>query len=69
MANRSTSAQCLLRLLGCCFALALTNLFSLPASGMLVSYSGSFEDDGSMNDLDADDHEDSEEPATSAIRR
>ena len=55
MANRSTSAQCLLRLLGCCFALALTNLFSLPASGMLVSYSGTFEDDGSMNDLDADD--------------
>ena len=55
MANRSNSAHCLLRLLGCCFALALTNLFSLPASGMLVSYSGTFEDDGSMNDLDADD--------------
>jgi hypothetical protein len=55
MANRSNSAQCLLRLLGCCFALALTNLFSLPASGMLVAYSGTFEDDGSMNDLEADD--------------
>ncbi|MCH8891533.1 MAG: PEP-CTERM sorting domain-containing protein [Myxococcales bacterium] len=55
MANRSNPAQGLLRLLGCCFALALTNLFSLPASGMLVSYSGTFEDDGSMNDLDADD--------------
>ena len=33
-------------MLGCCFALALTNLFSLPASGMLVSYSGSFDDLG-----------------------
>lgn len=55
MANRSNSAQGLLRLLGCCFALALTNLFSLPASGMLVSYSGTFEDDGSMPDSESDD--------------
>lgn len=55
MANRSNPAQGLLRLLGCCFALALTSLFSLPASGMLVSYSGSFEDDGSIPDNEPDD--------------
>ncbi|MCH7644414.1 MAG: PEP-CTERM sorting domain-containing protein [Myxococcales bacterium] len=55
MASRSNSAQCLLRLLGCCFALALTNLFSLPASGMLVAYSGTFEDDGSNPDNEPDD--------------
>lgn len=55
MANRSNSAQCLLRLLGCCFALTLTNLFSLPASGMLVAYSGTFEDDGSNPDNEPDD--------------
>ena len=55
MASRSNSAHCLLRLLGCCFALTLTNLFSLPASGMLIAYSGTFEDDGSNPDNEPDD--------------
>ena len=54
MADRSNSQQCLLRLTGCCFALALTSLFPLPASA-LVSFSGIFADDGSGGDTAEDD--------------
>ena len=62
MAKRANSPQCLLRLLGCCFALASTCLFSLPASAILVAYSGSFEDDGSVPDLDPDDFKVTNDP-------
>ncbi len=52
MVNQSNGS--LLRLMGCCFALALTSLFPLPASA-LVSFSGTFADDGSGGDSFEDD--------------
>ncbi len=54
MAKRANSPQCLLRLLGCCFALALSCLFSLPAAALPVSFSGSFEDFGGPPESEAD---------------
>ena len=54
MANRSNSAQCFLRLTGCCFALAFACSFSLPASADTISHSGTFSDDGSVNDTATD---------------
>ena len=54
MADRSNSRQCLLRLTGCCFALALASLFSLPASAGVVSHSGVFGDYGSPAELEPD---------------
>ena len=54
MADRSNSRQCLLRLTGCCFALALASLFSLPASALPISFSGTFEDLGGVPESEGD---------------
>jgi hypothetical protein len=53
MVNRSNKS--LLRLTGCCIALALACLFALPASSAPVSHSGTFADDGSGGDSAEDD--------------
>ncbi len=64
MANRSNFPQYVLRLLGCCFALALTGLFSLPASAMLIAYSGSFEDLGGVPENEPDKFRLDNDPAS-----
>ena len=53
MANRSDNF--LLRLTGCCFALAFACTFSLPASADTISHSGTFFDDGSIPNSATDD--------------
>jgi hypothetical protein len=45
MANQLDSRQALVRLTGCCFALALACLFAQPASAATI-HSGSFSEDG-----------------------
>jgi hypothetical protein len=45
MANQMNSRQCLLRVTGCCFALALACLFAQPASAAVI-HSGTFSEDG-----------------------
>jgi hypothetical protein len=52
MANQSNRP--LMRLTSFCFALALASLFSLPASALAVSFSGSFEDLGGPAESDGD---------------
>ena len=49
------SRKLLLQLTGCCSALAFTCIFSLPASALASSFAGTFEDDGSVPDIDTDD--------------
>jgi len=45
MVSQLNSHQCLLRMTGCCFALALAFLFAQPASAA-VMHSGTFSEDG-----------------------
>jgi hypothetical protein len=49
MANQLNSRQCLLRMTGSCFALALAFLFAQPASAA-VMHSGTFSEDGDPED-------------------
>jgi len=53
MANQMNPRQGLLRLTGCCFALALACLFAQPVSAA-VMHSGTFADDGSSPDTAPD---------------
>ena len=53
MLNQSRKLS--LQLTGCCSALAFACIFSLPASALASSFAGTFEDDGSVPDIDTDD--------------
>jgi hypothetical protein len=53
MAIQLNSRQCLLRMMSCCFALALAFLFAQPASAAIM-HSGTFAEDGSSPDTAPD---------------
>ena len=62
MANQSNKS--LMRLLGCCFSLALASLFSLPASALASSFAGTFEDFGGNAESEGDKFRITNDPAS-----
>jgi hypothetical protein len=62
MLNQSNRS--LLRLTGGCFALALASVFSLPASALATSFSGTFEDRGGNLETEGDSFVLTNDPAS-----